>query len=128
MTGPLEVKGNPQYGNPVYLGISFAVLIFILLITRYAKGLMSNVAVLLGIVFGFLLSWMMNEVNLSGLHDASWFAIVTPMSFGMPIFDPVSILTMTAVLMKWHTEFGHLNRGDMLTSEQHRCSNEKKKF
>ncbi|ENT7506032.1 urate/proton symporter UacT, partial [Shigella flexneri] len=91
-------KGNPQYGNPVYLGISFAVLIFILLITRYAKGLMSNVAVLLGIVFGFLLSWMMNEVNLSGLHDASWFAIVTPMSFGMPIFDPVSILTMTAVL------------------------------
>ncbi|XPE60427.1 hypothetical protein ACNKHT_18475 [Shigella flexneri] len=26
---------------------------------------------------------MMNEVNLSGLHDASWFAIVTPMSFGM---------------------------------------------
>ncbi|WP_289844327.1 glycine betaine ABC transporter substrate-binding protein, partial [Shigella flexneri] len=22
--------------------------------------------------------------------------------------------------LKWHTEFGHLNRGDMLTSEQHR--------
>ncbi|OTD02885.1 hypothetical protein AW093_25015 [Escherichia coli] len=32
------------------------------------------------------------------------------------------------ICMKWHTEFGHLNRGDMLTSEQHRCSNEKKKF
>ncbi|OSM93775.1 transposase [Lonsdalea populi] len=31
-------------------------------------------------------------------------------------------------LMKWNTEFGHLNRGDMLTSEQHRCTNEKKKF
>ncbi|HGU1014249.1 transposase [Escherichia coli] len=34
----------------------------------------------------------------------------------------------TSVRVKWHTEFGHLNRGDMLTSEQHRCSNEKKKF
>ncbi|RIH40042.1 integrase, partial [Shigella dysenteriae] len=22
--------------------------------------------------------------------------------------------------VKWFTEFGHLNRGDMLTSEQHR--------
>ncbi len=32
------------------------------------------------------------------------------------------------VSMKWFTEFGHLNRGDMLTSEQHRCHNEKKKF
>nr|QEQ69668.1 hypothetical protein [Klebsiella pneumoniae] len=32
------------------------------------------------------------------------------------------------VRLKWFTEFGHLNRGDMLTSEQHRCHNEKKKF
>ncbi|WP_373272582.1 ABC-three component system middle component 2 [Escherichia coli] len=32
------------------------------------------------------------------------------------------------LLVKWFTEFGHLNRGDMLTSEQHRCHNEKKKF
>lgn len=30
--------------------------------------------------------------------------------------------------VKWHTEFGHLNRGDMLTSEQHRCFNEKRNF
>lgn len=33
-----------------------------------------------------------------------------------------------AYWVKWFTEFGHLNRGDMLTSEQYRCSNEKKKF
>ncbi|UZI45044.1 hypothetical protein JMW73_00740 (plasmid) [Klebsiella pneumoniae] len=32
------------------------------------------------------------------------------------------------IRLKWFTEFGHLNRGDMLTSEQHRCHNEKKKF
>lgn len=92
-------KGNLQYGNFVYLGIFFAVLIFILLITCYAKGFMFNVAVLLGIVFGFLLLWMMNEVNLFGLHDALWFAIVTLMLFGMLIFDFVFILTMTAVLI-----------------------------
>ncbi|AQV70750.1 transposase [Escherichia coli] len=28
----------------------------------------------------------------------------------------------------WHTEFGHLSIGNMLTLEQHRCSNEKRKF
>ncbi|MFM0853986.1 hypothetical protein, partial [Escherichia coli] len=27
------------------------------------------------------------------------------------------------IKVKWFTEFGHLNRGDMLTSEQHRCHN-----
>lgn len=35
---------------------------------------------------------------------------------------------LPVVNVKWFTEFGHLNRGDMLTSEQHRCHNEKKKF
>ncbi|WP_313049894.1 solute carrier family 23 protein, partial [Atlantibacter subterraneus] len=39
-------KGNPHYGAPVYLCISFAVLLFILVVTRFAKGFMSNVAVL----------------------------------------------------------------------------------
>ncbi|MDF3563635.1 helix-turn-helix domain-containing protein, partial [Shigella flexneri] len=33
------------------------------------------------------------------------------------------LTTRQACIVKWHTEFGHLNRGDMLTSEQHRCSN-----
>lgn len=92
-------KGNPHYGAPIYLCISFAVLLFILLITRFAKGFLSNVAVLLGIVFGFVVSAMMNEVNLAGLRDAAWFAIVTPLALGMPVFDPISILTMTAVLI-----------------------------
>ena len=31
-------------------------------------------------------------------------------------------------VVKWSTEFGYLNRGDMLTSEQHRCTNEKKNY
>lgn len=92
-------KGNPEYGSPVYLGISFAVLLFILLVTRFAKGFMSNVAVLLGIIFGFVLSMMMNEVSLTGLYNAKWFAIVTPFALGTPVFDPISILTMTAVVI-----------------------------
>ncbi|MCK7431528.1 hypothetical protein L8P32_23925, partial [Enterobacter chengduensis] len=35
---------------------------------------------------------------------------------------------ITRGVLKWFTEFGHLNRGDMLTSEQHRCHNEKKEI
>ena len=44
--------------------------------------------------------------------------------FEVSMFKPTSLLEQ----VKWFTEFGHLNRGDMLTSEQHRCHNEKKKF
>ncbi|EGI92720.1 putative transposase [Shigella boydii 5216-82] len=59
-------------------------------------------------------------------------------TFYKPFFVSIEIVCQTLALcsvqisqqlcLKWHTEFGHLNRGDMLTSEQHRCSNEKKKF
>ena len=40
----------------------------------------------------------------------------------------IFLLLPAPLYLKWFTEFGHLNRGDMLTSEQHRCHNEKKKF
>ncbi|PWW06955.1 hypothetical protein DES37_10973 [Mangrovibacter plantisponsor] len=42
----------------------------------------------------------------------------------MAMTEETLVQKVTAV--KWFTEFGHLNRGDMLTSEQHRCHNEKK--
>ncbi len=45
----------------------------------------------------------------------------------LDLFD-TSITEARLGVLKWFTEFGHLNRGDMLTSEQHRCHNEKKKF
>lgn len=49
--------------------------------------------------------------------------------FGMVILAAlIYYFTMWLTGVKWHTEFCHLNRGDMLTSEQHRGSNEKKKF
>jgi uric acid transporter len=43
---------NPDYGSPVNLGVALAVLVCILLITRYARGFFANISVLLGIVFG----------------------------------------------------------------------------
>lgn len=47
----------------------------------------------------------------------------------IPCADELDFSATDAYLaVKWFTEFGHLNRGDMLTSEQHRCHNEKKKF
>ena len=61
---------------------------------------------------------------LAGLEDDESLLIV---DLGGTTLD-VSHVRSKMTGMKWHTEFGHLNRGDMLTSEQHRCSNEKKKF
>jgi uric acid transporter len=89
--------GNPEYGNPAFLGTSLAVLVFILLITRYVRGFIANISVLLGIIFGFFLALLMGRVSFQGLADAAWLDIVVPFHFGLPTFDPLSVLTLTIV-------------------------------
>lgn len=92
-------KGSPDYGNPLYIGVSLVVLIFILLITRFAKGFFSNISVLLGILFGFGIALTMGKVNFDGLAGAAWFAPIKPFAFGWPTFEPVSIITLTVVML-----------------------------
>jgi len=91
--------GNPEYGSPVYLIVSFAVLVCILLITRYVRGFFSNIAVLLGILFGFAIALALGKVSFAGLEQVKWFDIVLPFHFGMPKFDPWSIATLTIVIL-----------------------------
>lgn len=92
-------KANPNYGSPVYIGTSLLVLVFILLITRFAKGFLCNISVLLGIIFGFIIAFFMGEVSFTGLGDAQWFAVIKPFAFGWPTFDLVSIITLTVVML-----------------------------
>jgi uric acid transporter len=91
--------GNPEYGSPVFLGTSLAVLVFILLINRYVRGFVANISVLLGIVFGFGIALLLGRVSFQGLGDAPWLDIVVPFHFGLPTFDPLSILTLCIVQM-----------------------------
>ena len=97
--------GNPEYGNPVFLGTSFAVLVFILVITRFVRGFIANISVLLGIVFGFVIALLLGRVSFQGLGDAAWLDIVVPFHFGWPTFDPLSILTLTIVQVVIFIEF-----------------------
>ncbi|TNI54689.1 nucleobase:cation symporter-2 family protein [Aeromonas veronii] len=92
-------KGNPEYGSLRYIGTSFLVLVFILLVTRFTKGFFSNISVLLGIIFGFVVAIAMGEVSLDGLGEAAWFVPIVPFAFGWPTFDPISIATLTVIML-----------------------------
>jgi len=89
----------PGYGDPVHLSVAAAVLILILLITKYAAGFIANVAVLLGIVAGCIVAWSIGKMGFSKVANAPWFDVIMPFSFGMPIFEPIAILTMTIVMI-----------------------------
>lgn len=91
--------GNPNFGDPLYLGIALFVLAVILLVTKYAKGFWANISVLLGIVAGFALTMLLGLVSFDGVGQAKWVDVIYPFQFGMPVFEFWSILTMSLVMI-----------------------------
>ena len=99
LAGPIPMVNNPAYGALDNLAISAAVLLFILLLVKYARGFLANIAVLLGIVAGCVVAAGLGKMSFDKVAKAGWFEAVTPFAFGMPTFDIVMILTMTLVMI-----------------------------
>jgi NCS2 family nucleobase:cation symporter-2 len=97
--GAIPMVDNPGYGALDNMAVAAAVLVFILLLVKYAKGFIANISVLLGIVGGCVLAAALGKMSFDKVGKAHWFDIVTPFAFGMPTFDIVMILTMTLVMI-----------------------------
>ena len=90
---------NPKYADLGGVGIAALVLLSIMLIVRFAKGFLANIAVLLGIVIGGVVSTVMGLMNFDKVAKAAWFDLVLPFEIASPVFDPVLILTMSLVMV-----------------------------
>lgn len=97
--GPAPLIANPGYGALDNMGIAFFVLAVILLVAKYGRGFLANIAVLIGIVAGTALSFALGKADFAKVAGAKSFAIVTPFQFGMPTFDVVAIVTMSLVMI-----------------------------
>lgn len=97
--GKIPMIDNPNYGALDNLAIAGFVLLVVLLLVKYGKGFFANIAVLLGIVAGCAVAAATGKMGFEKVAKAHWFDVVTPFSFGMPIFEPVAILTMTLVMV-----------------------------
>ncbi|MFC2969537.1 nucleobase:cation symporter-2 family protein [Acidimangrovimonas pyrenivorans] len=90
---------NPAYANPANIAVSAAVLAVILLIARFGRGFVANIAVLLGIIAGGVLVALLGMMHFGKVATAHWFALIPPFHFGMPIFDPIMIVTFVLVMI-----------------------------
>lgn len=89
--------GSPDFGAVSNFALAFGVLLFIILLNRFATGFIRAISVLLGLVAGTLAAASMGMVNFDSITSASWFNMVTPLYFGTPVFQPSAILTMIVV-------------------------------
>lgn len=99
LAGPIPMVNNPGYGALDNLAVAGLVLLAILLLVKFGRGFVANIAVLLGIVVGCVLAAAMGKMGFDKVAKAHWFDLVTPFAFGMPTFDALMILTMTLVMI-----------------------------
>ncbi|ODV10969.1 MAG: permease [Rubrivivax sp. SCN 70-15] len=97
--GPVPMVDNPGYGALGHLALAGFVLAVILLLVRYGRGFVANIAVLLGIVAGCVVAAGLGQMSFAKVGQARWFEFVTPFAFGMPTFEPVAIVTMSLVMI-----------------------------
>lgn len=90
---------NPNYAQLEGLGLALFVLLAILALTKWGKGFLANVAVLLGIVAGCVLATVFGVMHFDKVAEAPWFGLVLPFHFGAPSFHLVPVLTMCLVMI-----------------------------
>jgi NCS2 family nucleobase:cation symporter-2 len=90
---------NPRYAALPGIAVSAVVLATILLVAKFARGFLANISVLVGIVAGGVVATAAGMMNFDKVSQAPWVDVVLPFHFGMPIFEPVMVLTMTLVMI-----------------------------
>ncbi|MET9604887.1 nucleobase:cation symporter-2 family protein [Streptomyces sp. NPDC006512] len=97
--GGAHLIGTPAYGSPKNLAYAAGTLLFVLLLARVGKPLLSSLAVLLGLVAGTTVAWMCGDVDLAAVGRADWFGVTTPFHYGMPRFELLPIAAMLVVML-----------------------------
>jgi xanthine/uracil permease len=91
--------GAKNFGAPINLALAAIVLGSILLINRFVRGFWANIAVLLGLVIGFVVALPLGIVDFAGVAAAPAIDIVRPFRFGWPQFNLGAIVSLCIVMI-----------------------------
>ncbi|GAE07653.1 xanthine-uracil permease [Paenibacillus sp. JCM 10914] len=95
--GGNEAMAAGEFGSVLNLSLGFGVLVFIILMNRFAKGFWRSISVLTGLVLGTLAAAVFGGLDLAPLREAGWFRAPQPFYFGTPEFKLMPILMMILV-------------------------------
>lgn len=88
-------EGAANFGSVENIILGGFVLIIIIGLNQYGKGLVRSLSLLIGIIIGTIIAFALGMVDLTPVAQASWFEIINPAKFGTPKFRIDTILMMT---------------------------------
>ncbi|MET7339492.1 nucleobase:cation symporter-2 family protein [Nonomuraea sp. NPDC005650] len=93
-----------DYARPSHLALAAGIVLFIVLVSRFTSGFLSQVGVLLGLVGGTLVAVPMGLTDFSGVGAADWLGVAAPFHFGAPQFPIAAVVSMCVVMLVTFTE------------------------
>ena len=78
------------------LAVAVMVVVVIVLLNFFGKGLIKQCCILIGMVIGYVVAAALGMVDFSSIGEASWFSMVKPFAWGVN-FNVGAILTICAV-------------------------------
>lgn len=89
----------PDYAAGWRVGLVTVVLVVVLLVTKFGRGLVKQIGVLIGLVVGVGVAALMGKVDFSSVGDSSWVGLPRPFQFGAPEFPVLGVISMCIVMM-----------------------------
>ncbi|MDU6876602.1 MAG: nucleobase:cation symporter-2 family protein [Clostridium botulinum] len=93
-----DVK-SPTFASPKNILLALFVLILILIMYKFFKGILGNISILLGIVVGTIIASMLGMSDFTRVHSSGWININIPLYFGAFKFDLTAIISMILVML-----------------------------
>ncbi|MEV5476484.1 nucleobase:cation symporter-2 family protein [Streptomyces sp. NPDC052207] len=93
-----------DYGSAAQLSLAGVTLVVVLLLRRFTRGFVKQIAVLLGLIAGTLVAIPFGVIDLTPVLDAHVIGFPAPFHFGAPQFRLAAILSLCVVMVVSMTE------------------------
>lgn len=90
--------GAADFGSPENLFLGFLVLLIIIVLQGFGKGIFNTASILIALVIGYIVAIPMGKIDFTSVSQAGWLSIPKPLEFGME-FHLDAILKFAAVYL-----------------------------
>lgn len=85
-----------SFGSLMHWSVALSVVLVALVLKFFTKGALSNSAILIGLVVGYLLALVFGMVSFTAVVNASWFTSIAPLPYGFE-FSLGAVIAVTLV-------------------------------
>lgn len=85
-----------SFGSLMHWSVALTVVVVSLVLKFFTKGLLSNAAILIGLIAGYILAFALGMVNFAPVGKASWITSIQPLPYGFE-FSLGAVIAVTLV-------------------------------